>query len=343
MSYDYMSSWAYTEDERACGLPGLVEGYGRYGHEQEEENSFEEYDSEFEEDILVDEYSSEVHDKKVLLSQEETDPILEEIEWIKKVKQVKPHLLNHILNEKKYKNYMDQKRDLIDMVSEGEFKHSVLKYYLKNYINDMVQQYNKIEKIQTSYLNIIYNKKCLLILIKNILKNNQIILTEDIYMELKKLDEEVHNNKKVDIVYDRVYKVQQFIHNTIEHYNGKNSQFKLNKKMMKALLSTIRLHLSIYDLKTNKVDKILEIYKKTKKRIRKEYENPTRNGVLPYKRFIPYWKLSKMKPLLDFATEKKLILNLIILSDSDISEDEVIEKVLYADNDFINKLQSYNF
>lgn len=336
--YDYISV-GYTEDELAIGLPGIIDG--RYNSEStEQEKSYDEDYFESEEDIL-DEYSFK--GDEVSSPKEKIDPILEELQWINKVKQVKSYLLNHIINEKKYKNYMNKKRDLINIISETEFKNSILKYYLKNHINDMVQQYNKTEKIQTSYLNIIYNKKCLLILIKSVLINNKIILTEDIYTKLEKINEEIHSNKDANIIYDRVYKVQQFIHNIVEQHNGKNSQFKLNKKMMRELLSTVRLHLSIYELKTSKIDKILTIYKKTKKRMSEEYKNPTSNGVLPYKRFIPYWKLSKMKPLLDFATDKKLILNLIILNDKDISENEIAEKILFADNNFIDKLQIYDF
>ncbi|MEA2019432.1 MAG: hypothetical protein U9N59_13420 [Campylobacterota bacterium] len=242
----------------------------------------------------------------------------------------KEELIEYVKNSY-YKYSKQQRKQIVSFATNdtAKFKILAIKFYINTYIDAMIQEYSKQEKIRNSLMSIIHEDKFIYIVLKGLLfKNLRLAMTNDLYIQIENISNEVLNNTKLDIVYDRVGMLQKFIHDTVQIQQGKNSHLKLDKNLMKDILSSFRLYLNMYDLREEALENIMIIYNKTLTRIEAEFNSPSSGDIMPYKKFIPHWKALKMKPLFKFIPQN-FIKNLsILIEENSAIQDELVKKII---------------
>lgn len=186
----------------------------------------------------------------------------------------------------------------------------------------MIKKYTQDEKLPNEYVNLAKQPNCIRILIKGFLKQKcKLDLTKELIEEIDELIQLLYLNFNLDIVYDRVGSIQEYIHTKIQEKNGKNSHFNLDQQDMKNLLSTARLHLNIYDIKNKSIDSLIDIIRKTNYFIECEYNEPSEpKYISSYSKFVPIWKAKKMKSLFNFSyLDNSILKKLNILFDININ------------------------
>ncbi len=194
-----------------------------------------------------------------------------------------------------------------------------------------------MEILTYDYIYIAKQKNCINILIKSFLKKNKgYVLTSEIVDNIDLFTKKIYANQNKDIVYDRVYKIQQFIHIKIDEKYGESAHLKLPRKTMKNILSASRLHLNLEDIKHENINSLINLIKKSEQASISEAKHPMKVilsdlGVS----YINHKRTRDMKSLIDFGyfdIESKIfdIANL----DKNKSVDEFKEHVIkiYSDN-----------
>lgn len=145
-----------------------------------------------------------------------------------------------------------------------QIRDKIIKILLNMNIDNCIAYYTKYEYLPEKYVNLAKEKNCLETLIKSFLKAHlHYNLTSPIVNEINSLLYIIYNNIDEDIVYDRVKKIQKFIHKKTDTKYGNNAYLKLSPKAMRKLLSTSRLHLNIFDTKALETEILISIIEKT--------------------------------------------------------------------------------
>jgi len=148
--------------------------------------------------------------------------------------------------------------------SNIQLRNKAIKILLNMNIDNCISYYTKYEYLPVKYVNLAKEKNCLETLIKSFLKAHlHYNLTSPIVNEINSLLYIIHNNIDEDIVYDRVKKIQKFIHKKADTKYGNNVHLKLSPKAMRKLLSTSRLHLNIFDTKALEPEILISIIEKS--------------------------------------------------------------------------------
>ena len=156
-------------------------------------------------------------------------------------------------------------KEISNCENNKQTRSKIIKLLLNNKIDDSIINYAKYEYLPERYINLSKDKNCLEILIKSFLKTHLFYsLTSDIINEINYLINSIYNNVELDIVYDRVKKIQKFIHEKADLKFGNNAFLKLSPKAMRKLLSTSRLHLNIFDSKELEIESLKSIISKSK-------------------------------------------------------------------------------
>ncbi len=153
------------------------------------------------------------------------------------------------------KNILISKR-ISSLSNNTQIQDYILREILLENLPSMILEYQKEESLQGNYVEIALNENCLQLLIKNIFKENHIVLSTDFEQAINVFVKKIYADNKT-IVYNRVSKIQAFIHNTIDDAKGDFAHLNLNKGKMRTLLSTARLHLNIFNIKNYNSDEIL--------------------------------------------------------------------------------------
>lgn len=132
--------------------------------------------------------------------------------------------------------------------SNKQIRSKIIKILFNIKIDDSISYYAKYEYLPERYVNLAKEKNCLETLIKSFLKTHlEYTLTSPLINEINSLLYIIYNNIEEDIVYERVKKIQKFIHEKTDIKYGINAYLKLSPNAMRELLSTARLHLNIFD------------------------------------------------------------------------------------------------
>jgi hypothetical protein len=171
--------------------------------------------------------------------------------------------------------------------------------YLKNNIQLFIDRYCCTVDLPSELARLAEKNDCLQILIRNTLsqltKSN---IDSFLNHEIISLEKTIHENKKDLIVYDQVNSVQKFIH------ENSNNPLTLDKKTMKAVLSCVRLHINLWQIKTLSLEKHLAVQIKNYMAIKREKTNPSEDYVLDEDQFYSSQRHPNMQPLQSFICNK---------------------------------------
>jgi len=210
---------------------------------------------------------------------------------------------NEIDIEKGAKDYIRHKIDnheveitkiISGLNNNTEIKNKVIKKILLNSLDKMIANYMQKEALPSEFVKVSKQKNGLEILIKYFFKNNGgYILTKELIDEINIFLNDIYENDKLDIVYERVGKIQKFIHQKIDDKYGYGAHLNLDTKKMKNILSASRLHLNIFDIKNYNMNTLIQLIEESKKNSFKAYMSSN-------KFYYPMWKARGMKSLIYF-------------------------------------------
>jgi hypothetical protein len=202
--------------------------------------------------------------------------------------------------------------DLIAGFSENKYvKEAVIKKVFLDFLKKDIQRYISQERIPEVFINIAVQKNALEIILKVFLKQEcHFVLDANIVTRIKELSASIYENKGSLIVYNRVARIQKFIHIVIQEKYGKGSHLQLNKLKMRNLLSICRLHLEFNDIRYKSLSYLLEQEELKEEATCFDYISPVRPTLLPNQKYVPRWKYRNkhiVSPFSDYSSVKKKI------------------------------------
>lgn len=181
-----------------------------------------------------------------------------------------------LLESKNHKKKLEKNiiQKIADDESNKQLKSKILRSLWTYNLDLMTIKYAQEENLPIYFYNIAKETNCIEILLKGYFKQKcKVTITNLIHEEIQSFVKLLLINDNSDIIYDRVGKIQEFIHKKTQQFLGKDSHFGIDKSVTRKILSTSRLHLNIFDLKSLQTEKIINILNKTNKIRSKEYNN----------------------------------------------------------------------
>lgn len=192
-----------------------------------------------------------------------------------------------------------------------DVKEAVIKEVFLDFLKQDIQTYIMQEKIPEAFINLTMQRNALEIILKGFLKQEcYFVLDTKIVNRIKELSSSIYDNKDLLIVYDRVARIQKFIHAIVQEKYGEGSHLQLNKMTMKNLLSICRLHLEFNDIRYKDLLFLLEQEELKEQATYLDYISPVRPILLPNQKYVPRWKyINKhiLSPFSDYSSVKKKI------------------------------------
>ena len=272
MSYSYFH-YPLTDDEQEAGIGYLLRGDDRYYSLRDDDEEEKEYI-----DYLLSADDANIADQNT----------------------TNDNITNH---NKERDNIIDA--DIIKLIAglktNVQIQNKVIKRLFLDNLDCMIGRYSKQQKLPYDYVKVAKQRNCLEILIKGFLKKNgNYILTSGIVREIDLFVEEIYL-MDTDIIYERVRKIQKFIHHKIDEKNGKNTHLALDSRTMKNLLSSARLHLNLEDIKSKDAESLSYLIKQSEYASREEKESPTEMLSSSGEIYTTKKKIKDIKSLIDFG------------------------------------------
>lgn len=203
----------------------------------------------------------------------------------------------------------DKKDAIISLVSaiEDEWDSSENRYnrdvvifeYVKNNVQLFIDNYSDEEGLDVGLQKLAKKDDCIQILVRNsLVQLTGSKVYDGLNYEIINLERIIHENKKGFLVYDKVNRVQKIIH------ENSVSPMKLDKAVMKNILSCARLHINLWQLKTLCLEKYLEVQIENHIAMKREKSRPSKKYVLDESRFYESQRYPNMKPLQSFTRGK---------------------------------------
>jgi len=203
------------------------------------------------------------------------------------------------INSKCYKKIT---KLIASMDSNIKIKNAVIKKLFLGNLDYMIDIYSRQEHLPPSYVNIAKQPDCLEILIRGFLKNEgNFILSSEIIDEINLFATDIQLNINFDIVYNRVQKIQEFLHHKVDEHNGNNSHLNLYPKTIKNLLSSARLHLNLQDIKSTNTDLLIHLVAESEKASNEEKVSPSTMISSSNDMYISSKKIRDLRSLIDFG------------------------------------------
>lgn len=194
----------------------------------------------------------------------------------------------------------------------------------------MANLYAEDERLPNECVQLALQPGSLPILLKGFIKKIfKVVITEDISREIMLLCDAIYLNDELSIVYDRVGRIQKFIHKFAVVEYGFNAHHKLPHRLMRNLLSTARLHLNIMDMKYREANDLFYIFRKSKEMSDLERVNPQPAFIPEGKRFIKNWKTIHLMPLLQYQETSMVdkVIAILSINDEDYEKEGGVDEV----------------
>jgi hypothetical protein len=340
MSFDDSLYGCLTDSERAAGCgPHLWEDEydDRYDEEYDEEYERkakiklkEEMDAKEKAKIKLKEEMDAKEKAKIKLKEEmdAKEKTKEEIAWQANVFQMRTET-------KKSKEKSEIIKLIAGLNENNQIKNITIRKLTSDNLDYMIYTYSKIESLPYHYVYVAKQNDGIAILIKGFLKSNaKIVLTAEVIKNINTLCYEIYTNLNLDIVYDRVYKIQKFLHDIVDAHNGEDAHLKLCATTMKHILSASRLHLNLQDIKKLDANNLYYLIEQSDLASKIEAKHPARtlssSGII----YTNYKRSRDMKTLFNFGYFNIVskIYDVMHL-DSNISTNEFKKKIIniYSD------------
>jgi len=159
------------------------------------------------------------------------------------------------------------------------------------YIDVAIDSYQVKENLPFYYVDIAKEQNGLEYLFKNFFKNElSLKLNKELIKKINEFVDIIYFETENKIVYDRVKRIQHFIHKEVDELLWINKHLELNKISMKNFLSASRLHLEIKNLELLDVYSLIKLWKKQIKEIDKDLTNPSFPKLLKNQKYVKNWK-----------------------------------------------------
>jgi hypothetical protein len=232
--------------------------------------------------------------------------------------------------------YKKKKSTAIKLIAglnnKEQIQNKIIKKLFHDELDYMINRYAKKESLPIEYIKIAQQQNCLEILIKGFLKKDgEYVLTSEIIDEINSFIEIIYMNDDLEIVYQRVAKIQKFIHGKIDAKHGQDAHLNITVKHIRNLLSACRLHLNLYDFKYKDINSLIYIIDKSKEASDAEMINPTKVVIPKGKKYIKNWRVRHMKTLFYFTPiEKKINKILHLKTDTSINQFKALILHIYS-------------
>ncbi len=185
--------------------------------------------------------------------------------------------------------------------NNDQIKNKVIKTLFHENLDFLIYEYSKKENLPNEFIKIVKRKDGLQILIKGFLKKVcGYVLTLELIQEIDAFIDSIYLNFDLNIVYDRVGKIQRFIHKKIDERHGEDAHLNVNIKQIRNLLSASRLHLDLHDIMYQDINGLIYQIHQSKKMSDQERNNPREVILFEGKKHIPHWRVRHMKSLMHF-------------------------------------------
>ena len=193
------------------------------------------------------------------------------------------------------------------LYNNKQIKEALIKKIHQESLDYAMIRYMQKESLPSYYSSILKSTSCIETIIAGILyKVCKIRKTEMLDDEIRKLVDSLYKNDDLLIAYDRVTKIQQFIHKTTEQYLGKEYPRLIPIEPMKNALSAARLHLSIRDTIDRGAAYVMHIDRLTKAAQKLELEQPRPSTAPLGKASWKKWRVRHLRSISYFFPNRKV-------------------------------------
>lgn len=211
---------------------------------------------------------------------------------------------------------------LIQKVHHDSMDYAIVRYMAK-------------EALPKYYAAILKSPNCIDSLVEGVLyKVCKLKAGQSLTEQIGSLSSSLRSNPSRLAAYDRVTLMQQFIHQTVDHYLGIGAARSIPVPPMKNALSAARLHLCIFDVIDRRPGHVVYINSVSTASLQLEYDEP-RQSTAPFgKRSWPRWRVRHLQPLsYYFPVKRRALLQAIGSLNESTPLEEFISKalLLYAD------------
>lgn len=153
--------------------------------------------------------------------------------------------------------YDEEKRinlsgQLVSAESPLDVKSITIKNLIRGDLDYTIQRFGKKEGIPESYLKHIKKKDFIQSMVKGLFsKHLKISLTSKIVAEVNEFLGHLQNNHEMETPYNRVSKLQNYIHNKARFTYGLDAHKNLPRKQIGMILSCTRANLSLFDIESS--------------------------------------------------------------------------------------------
>ncbi|KZZ14748.1 hypothetical protein A3750_13665 [Oleiphilus sp. HI0079] len=162
--------------------------------------------------------------------------------------------------------WRERRRSFIKAVAHlktsDEIRTKTIQKILNDSVDFLANKHIAAEYLNSTFADLAKQNKTLPVMIRGVLKESLGPAFDDsaikrrggrwgyqgISERINSLCEEIYRNTEREIAYIRVSKVQRLIHSIADEKLGEGSYLKLDKPLMRKLLSAARLHLNLHDI-----------------------------------------------------------------------------------------------
>lgn len=216
-----------------------------------------------------------------------------------------------------------------------EIKLILIQKVHRDGLDSAIVRYMAKEALPEYYAAILKSPNCIDRLVEGVLyRVCKLKAGQTLTEQIGSLSSSMRSNPGRLTAYDRVTLMQQFIHQTVDHYLGVGAARSIPVPPMRDALSAARLHLGIYDVIDRRPGYVAYIESLSTATLQLENDEP-RQSTAPFgKRSWPRWRVRHLRSLsYYFPAERRALLQALRSLDEGTPADQFVNKalLLYAD------------
>jgi hypothetical protein len=210
------------------------------------------------------------------------------------------------------------------------FLDNIFKAAIKCNLVSQVRTYCIFEKLPFEYEKAALQTNILPEIIITALNELEVELQSNDIASIEQLSKEIYKNENREIEYDRVGKVQKFIHEIIENKHGIDKLLKTDKEKMRRILSLCRIHLTVQDVKDQTIAEFCDNLEKITERRKSKSKIPVNYLAKFNKKYIYNWNQRHLKTITFYSSNNSLNLfqKLLEIDPCNSSLNEIVETTI---------------